>query len=127
MKQITYSDNYLRLKGRIMEIHEYGKDVANITLSVENHSEPKNGKPAAPINIQLKCFTPAAYNTAKVGMFVEITGRVTTGHYKKNGADVYSQDLVADYIEFLESKQVVEAREAAKNAKRNPNAVSLGE
>lgn len=118
--------NAVTLKGRAIEVHEYSKDkAANITISVENRSKNKSAKPA---NIQTKCFTPAIYRAIKVGMFIEIHGHLVAGGYdKKSGERVYSQDVIVDYVEFLEAKAVVEAREAAKSAKPNAYAVDYGE
>lgn len=116
--------NHTEFKGRVVEIHEYSKDkAANITVSVEN--KLKNGTVKS-INIQTKCFNPAIYNNVKVGMLVKLYGHVAPGSYTKNGVMVYTQDLVTDYIEFLESKSVVEAREAAKSVKKNEYAVDFG-
>lgn len=116
--------NHTEFKGRVVEIHEYSKDkAANITISVEN--KLKNGTVKS-VNIQTKCFTPAAYNTTKVGMLVKLYGHVAPGSYTKDGKIVYTQDLITDYIEFLESKSVVEAREAAKSVKKNEYAVDFG-
>ena len=118
------TNNHIEFKGRVVEIHEYSKDkAANITISVEN--KLKNGT-VKNANIQTKCFTPAAYNATKVGMLVKLYGRVMPGSYTKDGKIVYTQDLIIDYIEFLESKSVVEAREAAKSVKKNEYAVDFG-
>lgn len=117
--------NHTEFEGRIVEIHEYSKDkAANITVAVENKA--KNGTVKS-VNIQTKCFNAAIYNAAKTGMLVKLYGHVAPGSYKKDGVMVYTQDLVTDYIKFLESKSVVEAREAAKSVKKNAYAVDFGE
>lgn len=120
------TNNKTELKGRVVAVHEYSKDkAANIVLSIE--TKLKNGQVKA-VNIQTKCFTPAAYNATKVGMLVQLTCHLVPSNYKnKDGQTVYSQDVIADYIEFLEAKSVVEAREAAKSAKKNIYAVDFGE
>ncbi len=113
----TDSNNRTELTGRIVEIHEYSKDkAANISISVETRSKNKTSKSTT---IQTKCFTPAAYNAAKIGMFVKLYCHISPGSYEKNGKTVYSQDVITDFIEFLEAKSVVEAREAAKDFKKN--------
>ena len=117
--------NHCEFKGRVVEVHEYSKDkAANITVSVEN--KMKNGQTKT-ANIQTKCFTPAAYNATKVGMLVKLFGHIAPGGYKKGDQMVYTQDVITDYIEFLEAKSVVKAREAAKSAKKNIYAVDFGE
>lgn len=119
------TSNYTGFEGRVVEVHEYSKGkAANITISVENKS--KNGNVRS-LNIQTKCFTPAMYNTVKTGMLVRLYGHVTPGSYLKDGLMVYTQDLVTDYIKFLESKAVVEAREAAKSVKKNAYEVDFDE
>jgi single-stranded DNA-binding protein len=119
----TDTSNQLHFKGRIVHINDFGKtgNAANISIAVENKRDGKTRT----CTIQTKCFQPAIYNTAKVGMLVEIHGHVDPSKYTdKNGKPQYSQDLVADYVEFLESKAVVDAREAAKKATPNPNEVA---
>ena len=59
-------------------------------------------------------------------MLVKLYGHVAPGSYTKDGKIVYTQDLITDKIEFLESKSVVEAREAAKSVKKNEYAVDFG-
>lgn len=117
--------NHTEFEGRVVEVHEYSKGkAANITVSVEN--KLKNGTIKS-MNIQTKCFTPAMYNTIKTGMLVKLYGHVTPGSYVKDGLTVYTQDLITDYIKFLESKAVVEAREAAKSVKKNAYEVDFAE
>lgn len=114
MKITTYTNNRLELQGRIAAINEYSKDkAANVTLAIDNGVD-KDGTPRKPSYIQLKSFTPASYNAAKVGMKVNVYGHITPNEYVKDGEKQYNTDLVADYIESLESKATVDAREAAK-------------
>ena len=114
MKINKYTNNSLELQGRIANINEYSEGkAANITLAVENGKD-KDGASKDPVWIQLKSFTPAAYNVCRTGMYVRIYGHVTPNKYDKNGETVYSQDLIADFVDFLESKGTVEQREAIK-------------
>lgn len=116
MKISKYTNNSLELMGRVAAINEYSKDkAANVTLAVDNGVD-KDGAPKKPSYIQLKSFTPASYNATKVGMKVKVYGHIAPNNYEKDGQQVYDTDLVADYIEFLESKATVDAREAAKAA-----------
>ncbi|MBO5435329.1 hypothetical protein J6A31_05890 [bacterium] len=116
MKISTYTNNSLQLQGRITAVKEYSEGkAANVTIAVDNGKD-KNGNARDASFIQLKSFTPASYNAIKTGMKVRIFGHVAPSQYEKDGEPVYTQDLVADYIEFLESKAIVDAREAAKVA-----------
>ncbi len=112
MKISVYDNNRLELQGRVASIKEYapGK-AANISLALDGGKEKDGGKKEAQY-IQLKSFTPASYNEVKVGMKVHVYGHVSPNKYEKDGQVVYATDLVADYIDFLESKATVEAREA---------------
>jgi single-stranded DNA-binding protein len=49
-------------------------------------------------------------------MLVMVAGHLKNNSYEKNGEKIYSLDIVADSVEFLESKAVVDARENAKQA-----------
>ena len=40
----------------------------------------------------------------KKGMAVGLTGRIQTGSYEKEGTKVYTTDVVADKVEFVEKK-----------------------
>ena len=46
---------------------------------------------------------------------VRVYGHVSPNKYEKNGETRYETDLVADFIEFLESRAIVDAREESKN------------
>ena len=51
---------------------------------------------------------------AKRGMIVGVDGRIQTGSYEKNGATVYTTDVVCDNVRILsEKKQTSEARTVA--------------
>jgi single-strand DNA-binding protein len=41
----------------------------------------------------------------KKGMKVEIVGRIQTGSYEKDGAKVYTTDIIVETIDFAESKK----------------------
>lgn len=114
------TSNETVFQGRITNVKEYSKDkAANITIAVENKT--KDGKTKT-LNIQTKSFSPAMYNNTKTGMLVRLYGHVSPSSYEKNGKTIYTQDLITDYIEFLESKFVVDAREAAKTANKSISA-----
>lgn len=39
------------------------------------------------------------------GLKVAVKGRIQTGSYEKDGKTVYTTDLVADYVDFLDFKE----------------------
>ena len=115
MKISTYTNNRFELQGRVAAINEYSKDkAANITLAIDNGKD-QQGNMKKPTYIQTKSFTPAAYNAAKVGMLIRIYGHIGVNVYEKDGIKKYDTDLVADFLDFLESKATVELREAQKS------------
>lgn len=119
MKVNMFTNNHFELQGRITDIHEYsaGK-AANITIAVDNGKD-KDNNPRETSFIQLKSFTPTSYNQCKKGMLVRAYGHIGTSKYTKDGQTIYSTDLVCDYADFLESKTIVEAREASRNYSYN--------
>lgn len=116
MKISVYENNYVRLKGRVSRIHEYsaGK-AANVTIAVDNGKD-KDGNKRPASYIQTKSFAPDVYNALKDGMLVEAYCHIAPNSYGEGDAKTYTQDIVADYIVFLESKAVVDQREAEKAA-----------
>lgn len=54
---------------------------------------------------RVTCFGKQAENCERFlakGRLVGVQGRLQTGSYEKNGATVYTTDVVADRVEFLE-------------------------
>lgn len=116
MKVTMYTNNHSQWGGKIHEVKEYSKDkAANITLIIDNGKD-ENGNNRPGTFLQLKCFVPAVYNLLKKDMKVMVYGHVKPNSYEKNGEKVYNNDLIADYVEFLETKKDVDLREAAKAA-----------
>lgn len=50
----------------------------------------------------------------KKGMAIGLTGRIQTGSYEKEGTKVYTTDVVAERVEFVEKKA-----EGSKNSEKN--------
>lgn len=108
------SNNLVVLEGRITYLNEYSKGkAANITVAVENGKAPDGSDRPASF-IQTKSFTPTCYNTLKLKMMVRIYGHIAPSRYEKEGKDVFKQDIIADYVEFMETKATVQAREMAE-------------
>ncbi len=115
MKINVFTNNILQLQGRVANVKEYAAHkAASITVAVDNGKD-KAGNPREAHFISIKSFAPAIYNRLKVGMMVRVYGHVSPNKYEKNGETVYDTDLVADYIDFLESKAIVDAREESRN------------
>ena len=113
MQTIIKTNNNVTLVGRVTRVKEFGKDVAGITIAMDNGRDKiGNDKPST--FVEVKSFEPKVYGLLKTGMLVMITAHLSNNSYEKNGETIYTMDVVADCIEFLESKAVVEAREAAK-------------
>ncbi len=112
----TYNNNSYHLQGRISAINEYSPGKAcNISLAIDNGKDEK-GNTREPSYIQTKSFTPKTYNELKNGMLIGIYGHIVPNTYtNKEGTKVFALDLVADYIDFLESKATVTRRESMKN------------
>lgn len=113
MKINFNTNNSIQMQGRIASVKEYsaGK-AANFTVAVDNGKD-KDGNELTQF-IQLKSFLPSCYNMLKVGMKVRVYGHIQPNKYEKNGEMVYEQDLVSDFVEFLESRTVTEEREQRK-------------
>ncbi len=118
MKISMYNNNNLQLEGRVANVKEYARDkAANIVLAIEA-GKGKDGIPKEAQFIQLKSFVPASYNNMRKGMKVRVYGHISTSRYEKGGQMVYSTDLVADFVRFLETRKQAEGREACKYNER---------
>ena len=107
--------NMLQLQGNVVRVKEYSPNkAASITIAVHNGKD-EDGNENAPHFIQLKSFSPAAYNSVRAGMKVRVYGHILPNRYEKNGETVYSTDLIVENIDILESKAAVRAREERKN------------
>jgi len=84
-----------------------GVAVANFTLAVNRTFKDQNGDHGADF-ISCVSFRKQAENLAnyqKKGNQIGITGRIQTGRYENNeGKTVYTTDVVAENIEYLEPK-----------------------
>ena len=113
MKTTIRTNNNITLVGRVTKVKEFGRDVAAVTIAIDNGRD-KNGEDIPSTFVEIKSFEPKTYNMLKTGMLVMVSAFFRNNNYEKNGEKRYELDVVAGCIEFLESKAVVEAREAAK-------------
>ena len=78
--------------------------VARFTLAVDRQRTVKEGEQSADF-ISIVCFGKTAELVEKYitkGRLVGVTGRIQTGSYDKDGQKVYTTDVIADRVEFLD-------------------------
>ena len=56
----------------------------------------------------------------KQGTKIAIQGRITTGSYEKDGVKKYTTDVVAESVEFAESKKAEETQETQETQETPP-------
>jgi single-strand DNA-binding protein len=77
-----------------------GKAVAVFTIAVNRNKEQTDF-------IRITAFNKTAENVANYlqkGSLVAIDGTIVTGSYEKNGQRIYTTDIWANTVQFLESK-----------------------
>lgn len=63
---------------------------------------------------RIKCFGKTAENCMRYlskGRKVAVSGRISTGSYEKDGRTVYTTDVIADRVEFLNGVKMESATE----------------
>ena len=78
--------------------------VARFTIAVDRQRGGRDGEQTADF-ISITCFGKTAELVEKYmgkGRLVGITGRIQTGSYEKDGRKVYTTDVIADRVEFLD-------------------------
>lgn len=103
--------------------------VARFNLAIDRPVKPGAEKQADFPSIVV--FGKTAENCErflKKGKMVAVQGRIQTGSYKnKDGATVYTTDVVADRVEFLDPKEKPEGSdEASKAAPKEPTPAPAG-
>lgn len=103
--------NKVVLIGRVTRDPELRYTASNIpstrfTLAVNRPFENQNGEREADF-INVVVWRKQAENVKKFvskGSLIAVEGRIQTGSYEKDGQRVYTTDVVADNVQFLESK-----------------------
>jgi single-strand DNA-binding protein len=123
--------NSVNLIGRLVRDPEIrflssGTAVANFTLAIDKQvskekkqeMESKGEATADFINIVVwgKMGENSANYLAK-GRLVGVTGRLQSGKYEKDGRTVYTTDVIANQVEFLEWGDKKENKEPAQDFK----------
>lgn len=102
--------NSVTLIGRLTKDPEvrYGAESQNaycrFTIAIDRGKD-RNGEDMGADFPGIVCFGKTAENCErflKRGRLVGIQGRIRTGKYEKNGQTVYTTDIYADRVEFLE-------------------------
>ena len=102
--------NSVALIGRLTRDPEvrYGASsqtaVARFSIAVDRQRGGREGEQTADF-INIVCFGKTAELVEKYmgkGRLVGITGRIQTGSYEKDGRKVYTTDVIADRVEFLD-------------------------
>lgn len=104
------SINNVTLVGRLtkdpdLRYAQSGTPVARFTLAV-NRTRKVEGQPDADF-ISCIAFSKTAENLAnhmRKGSQIGVVGRIQTGSYEKEGQRIYTTDIVADNIQFLEPR-----------------------
>lgn len=110
--------NKVMLIGRITRDPELRYTSSNIpsvrfTLAVNRPFENQNGERETDF-INIVVWRKQAENVKKYvskGSLVAVEGRIQTGSYEKDGQRVYTTDVVADNVQFLESKSQSQNRQ----------------
>jgi len=78
--------------------------IAKFTIAVDRERTAKEGEQSADF-IGITCFGKTAELVEKYmskGRLVGVTGRIQTGSYEKDGRKVYTTDVIADRVQFLD-------------------------
>ena len=101
--------NLVFLIGRLTKDPEVrytsGTQMAVCTFTIAIDRPVKAGAEKQTDYPRVTCFGKQAENCERFlakGRLVGVQGRLQTGSYEKNGAPVYTTDVVADRVEFLE-------------------------
>ena len=103
--------NRVELIGRITrdpELRYTGSNIATtrFTLAVNRPFQGQNGEQGTDF-INIVVWRKQAENVKKYvskGSLVAVEGRIQTGSYEKDGQRIYTTDVVADSVQFLETK-----------------------
>ena len=109
--------NRVELIGRITRDPELRYTNSNIattrfTLAVNRPFQGQNGEQGTDF-INIVVWRKQAENVKKYvskGSLVAVEGRIQTGSYEKDGQRIYTTDVVADSVQFLETKSQSQSR-----------------
>ena len=102
--------NSVNLIGRLTKDPDvrYGAEsqlaVARFSIAIDRGKD-KSGESRGTDYPNIVCFGKTAENVEKYigkGRLVGISGRIQTGKYEKDGRTIYTTDILADRVEFLD-------------------------
>ena len=104
-------NNQVVLVGRVvkeldLKYTQSGKAVARFNLAVNRDFKDANGDSQADFpscQVWGKTAEVMADNLRK-GSLIDVTGRIQTGSYEKDGQRIYTTDVVVEKFHFLEAK-----------------------
>jgi single-strand DNA-binding protein len=118
--------NHVVLVGRLtadpsLRYTKNGKAVAVFTIAVNRNKEQTDF-------IRITAFNKTAENVANYlqkGSLVAIDGTIVTGSYEKNGQRIYTTDIWANTVQFLESKGKGTGEQKERNTGQNQAPASV--
>lgn len=100
-----------------------GSSVARFAVAVNRRFKPKDGSGPTADFPGIVCFGKTAEHVEKYfkkGMKIDIVGRLQTGSYKKeDGTTVYTTDVVAEEVDFGESKSSSDQSQKERTSQSN--------
>lgn len=120
--------NSVNLVGRIVKDLELrktqtGESFLYFTVAVNRTFTNKNGEREADF-INCVAWRKQAENMVQYlskGSLVSVTGRITTRNYEQNGQRVFITEVIADSVQFLESKNVNRGTNTNQPSQNNSN------
>ena len=114
--------NRVELIGRITRDPELRYTSSNVatcrfTLAVNRPFQSQSGEQGTDF-ISVVVWRKQAENVKKYvskGSLVAVEGRIQTGSYEKDGQRIYTTDVVADSVQFLETKAQSQNRTVAED------------
>lgn len=91
--------------------------VTQFTVAVDRHGDGADF-------IRVTAYGKQAENTCRYmdkGRQIAIEGRIQTGSYKKDGATVYTTDVIANNVEFLGGAREANREETARQIEEKAN------
>lgn len=135
VKQLREKENIMNnvsLVGRLtkepeLKYTQNGVAVCNFTLAINRPFKNANGENEADF-IMIQVWRKSAENAAnflKKGSQAAVNGRINTRHYENDKGDrVYVTEVVADFVQFLDSKphgQGIQQKQGQGNYQKQSN------
>lgn len=118
--------NSTTLVGRLtkdpeLKYSQSGTAICRFTLAVNRTFKTQDGQDAD--FIQVVCFKKSAENVSnylKKGSLTGVVGRIQTGSYEgQDGKRVYTTEVIADNVQFLEPKSSGQATQQSQQQNQN--------